>query len=296
MVIKLLLWLMTALIIIATLYLVFIYIISKSFRSYPCYLNITLSLIIAIDNLLRLIGIGEANTAKCYFQAFTLAFADKLIFTTLTVNAFVTYIGVVNYEFYAKWIKILFIVSNLIGLIIGITFATIFIVLEKPEPYENVCYVNGTDLKETVDTYTIFCLYLIYLFCNLKLLLYLVKIIKELFIEKKSKKNFSSHFYRILFSIIIVSLSFFVELLIINDSFFLNDDLIDLFYIIICLIVDLFYTFNKTVIKETYKIFCKKNNKKEGKKVDERDNNNESENEENNDNNKSDDYDDYEVL
>ena len=278
--IKILLWLMTSLIIITTLYLVIIYIVSKSFRSYPCYLNIILCLVIAINNLLRLIGIGESDTGKCYFQAFTLAVTDKLIFTSLTINAFLTYIGVENYDFYKKKIKILFIVSNLIGLTVSVTFGTIFIILEKPQPYENVCYVYGTDLKETVDSITMFCLYLIYLYCNIKLLLYLLKVIKELHAEEKNVENFSGHFFRIFFSLFVVSISFLTVILIINDSLFLDDNLIDLSYIIICLIVDLFYTFNKTVIKETYKLFFKKGNKKgEDKNSNENDNENENEGE-----------------
>ena len=256
---KTLLWIMTSLIIVILLYLDLIYIFSKSFRSYPCYLNIILSSVIAIDNILRLIGIGEEGTAKCYFQAFTLAVFDKLIFTSLTINAFLTYIGVTNYELYTKKMKILFIGSNIFGLFIGLIFGIIFITIDSPNSYDNVCYVKASVYKETSDTIITFCLFLIYLYCNIKLLIYLVRIIKELFVTGKKTKDFSRHFFRIFFSLIITSLSFFVVILIINDSLFLDNNLIDLFYIIICLIVDLFYTFNKTVIKETIKLLCCKN-------------------------------------
>ena len=290
MVIKIFLWIMTTLTIIITLYLVVIYIISKSFRSYPCYLNIILSSIIVINNILRIIGIGEIGTGKCYFQAFTLALTDKLFFSFLSINAFLSYIGVVYFHFYVKNIKYLFIILNIIALLISIVFALIFILIEEPVSYSNVCYVDGNDYKKLTDIITTFCLYLIYLFCNIKLLLYIIKVIKELYETEKSAKSFSSHFYRILFSIIITTLSFLVVILIINDSLFLNDDLIDLFYIIVCLVVDLFYTFNKTVIKESYKLFCKKKEENDNNKIYTKDNEDEDEDKEKNDDKEDSDY------
>lgn len=258
---KVILWIMTGLIITIALYLVVIYIISKTFRSYPGYLNIILSLVIAVDNILRLIGIGEKQTATCYFQALFLAIFDKLIFTSLIINSFLTFLGVTKYYFYSRKIKLLFIISNIIGLIIALAFGIIFTVVAEPESYENVCYVNSSTAKETTDTIINICLYLIYLYFNIKLLLYLGSVIKDLFVTNKKTKNFSRHFFRIFFSIIITSVAFLIEILIINDSLFLDDDLIDLCYIILCLVIDLFFTFNITVIKETINLFSRKKNK-----------------------------------
>ena len=253
---KILLWGMNTLIIAISLYLFIIYIVSKSFRSYPCYLNIILSFVIAIDNILRLIRLGDSGAISCYFQAFTLALFDKLIFTSITVNTFLTYIGVKKYELFKTKIKILFFASNIIGLIIGLTFAIFFIIVNEPQKYENVCYVNSSSYKEISDTITTFCLFLINSYCNIKLLLYLVSVIKELYVIGRKVKDFSKHFFRIFFSFIITTISFLIVILIINDSLFFEDDLIDLCYITICLILDLFFTFNKTVIKETCKLFC----------------------------------------
>lgn len=253
--IKIILWIMISIIILITLYLVFIYIISKSFRSYPCYLNIILSSVIAINNILRLIEIGEPGTNICYFQAVILAITDKLIFTTIVMNSILTLLGVINNELYEKKVKIFFIVLNIFGLLIALSFGIIFILLEKPASYENVCYVNGTNYKETSDNIITFCLYLIYLFCNIKLVLYLVKSIKELAYEKKHTKYFSRHYFRIVFLIFSNSFAFLIVILIINDSLFLDDNLIDLTYVFSCLIVDLAYSFNTTVVKETYKLF-----------------------------------------
>ena len=253
---KILLWGINILIIAISLYLLIIYIVSKSFRSYPCYLNIILSFVIAIDNILRLLRLGDSGTIICYFQAFTLALFDKLIFTSITVNTFLTYIGVKNYELFKTKMKILFFVSNIIGLIIGLIFAIYFIIVDEPQKYENVCYICSSSYKEFSDTITTFCLFLINSYCNIKLLLYLISVIKELYVIGRNVKDFSKHFFRILISLIITTISFLIVILIINDSLFLEDDLIDFCYITTCLILDLFFTFNKTVIKETYKLFC----------------------------------------
>ena len=258
MTLKIILWIMTGVIIIISLYLVIIYIISKTFRSYQGYLNVILSLIIALDNIVRLIGIGEKGTMRCYFQALFLAVFDKLIFVSLTINSFLTFIGVTKYDFYIKKQKILFILSNLIGFLISLIFGIVFIYIGQPDSYENVCYVNSHRYKEIVDTITTSCLYLIYLYCNIKLLLYLLKAIKGLFLKKVKVNKYSKHYFRIFVSIIITSVAFLVVILIINNSLFLDENLIDLFYIIICLIVDLYYTLSVVVIRETANLFCNK--------------------------------------
>jgi hypothetical protein len=289
--IKIILWIMTGLIIAISLYLVIIYIISKTFRSYPGYLNVILSLIIAVDNILRLIGIGEKGTIRCYFQAFFLAVFDKLIFVSLTINSFLTFIGVTNYELYIKNKKLLFIVSNIIGFLISFIFGIVFIFMGAPEPYENVCYVDSSDLKEITDTITTSCLYLIYLFCNIKLLLYLLRAIKELYMKDVKVNKYSKHFFRIFVSIIITSVAFLVVILIINDSLFLDENLIDLFYIIICLVVDLYYTFNMTVIQETAIIICNKKIENNDNEIDDEEsskNVDKNEKEEDNDDNDND--------
>ena len=55
----------------------------------------------------------------------------------------------------------------------------------------------------------------------------------------------------------IVNSSIFIEsFLIIYDKFPLDE--VDLIYLISCLLLLLYYTINKIVIRETLKIFCKK--------------------------------------
>lgn len=221
--------------------------------SYPCYLNIILSSIIAIDNISRLFT-NKKEGFFCQFQAITLAIFDKLIYTTMTVNAYLTYIGLSNNEFYMENIKKLFIITNSISFFIAIILGIIF--LCNGTVNYNVCYVKGGYFKETTDTIVMSILFVIYLYSSVNSLLFLLRNIKELSLNNSSINGYLIHFYRIFVSLFLSSLSFLITLLIINDSLFMNDDFIDICFISTCLVIDLFYTLNITIIKETIKLCC----------------------------------------
>ena len=227
------------------------------FRKYPCYLNILLSLTIAIDNLIRFIT-NDKNTFSCKIQAFILAVFDKLVLTTITVNSYLTYKGLFDNEYYMNNIKSLFIITNVVSLSIAIILGLIFVINGTVE-YDNVCYVKGGPFKENIDTVVSSIIFSIFLYTNLKSILLLIKINKEFSLNNENKKSYEKHFYRMIVGLFLNSLVFLVTLLIINDSLFSNNDYIDLCYIIVCFAIDLFYTLNATIIKQTLILFrCKK--------------------------------------
>ena len=260
-----LLWAMIGIIILLTGYLAFIYLrIRHGFnnqkdtymiesRIYPCYLNFILSASIAINNIVRLLKVFNDSTFFCKFQAFVLAVFDKLIYTTITVNSYLTYRGLLDNEFYMNNIKSLFIITNIISISISLILGIIFL-CNGTDKY-NVCYVKGGSFKENIDTVVSFLLFFIFLYSNIKSLLFLLKNIKELFVIKENISAYVWHFYRMLASLFFCSLAFLITLLIINDSLFMDDDEIDLCFITVCLILDLFYTLNSTVIKQTLILF-----------------------------------------
>jgi len=267
--VKVILWIMISIIILITIYLAFIYYrlnisirrLSQKdnilySRTYPCYLNMILSVSISLNNLIRIINTKEGFLCNC--QAFVLVFFDKLIFTTITVNVYLTYKGLSDNEFYMKNIKLLYICSNSLGILISLIVSIAFI-SQGTTSYDNVCYVEANSFKEITDTIITFLLYTIFLFCSIKSIILLVRNIKELSLTNNSSKAHLSHFYRMIGSLYLSSLFFLVSILIINDSLFLDDTYIDLFYITNCLVMDLFYTFNKTVVKETKSLFSCQN-------------------------------------
>ena len=72
---------------IFAIFLIIIYSIKRQFRAFPCYFNILFTLILAFDNIIRLIpegkGTGEdkekPKAILCHIQAFSLTLFDKLI-------------------------------------------------------------------------------------------------------------------------------------------------------------------------------------------------------------------------
>ena len=254
------LWAMIAIIILFAGYLSFIYLRIRihfnkqkdtnmiETRTYPCYLNFFLSASIAINNIFRLITFKDSDFL-CKSQAFILAVFDKLIFTTITVNAYLTYRGLLDNEFYMNNIKSLFIITNIISLALALTLGIIF--LCNGTVKYNVCYVKGGSFKENIDTVVSSLLFFIFLYSNLKSILFLSKNIKEIFLNNTNLTAYVWHFYRMVASLFFCSLAFLVTLLIINDSLFLDDDNIDLCFITVCLIIDLFFTLNSTVLKQT---------------------------------------------
>lgn len=265
------LWIMIGIIIIITIYLTIVYITLRlslkknnssqtniNIRSYPCYLNIILSMVIAVNNICRLITTKKQESFACRLQAFILACFDKLIATTITANSFLTYEGLCDNDYYIAHIKPLFIITNSIGLLISIVFALIFTI--RGTNYFKVCYILGGPKKEIPDTILTSILFIFYLYFTLKSILFLAKNMKELSlksVEKKYIRTFTFHYFRMAISLILCSAFFIVTILIINDSLFFGYDYIDITFITLCLIIDLFFTLNQTVIKQTLKCFNK---------------------------------------
>jgi hypothetical protein len=262
---------MIGIIFIITIYLTIVYITLRlslkknnssqtniNIRSYPCYLNIILSMVIAVNNICRLITTKKQESFACQLQAFILACFDKLIATTITANSFLTYEGLCDNDYYIAHIKPLFIITNSIGLLISIVFALIFTI--RGTNYFKVCYILGGAKKEIPDTILTSILFILYLYFTLKSILFLAKNMKELSlksVEKKYIRTFTFHNFRMSISLILCSAFFIVTILIINDSLFFGYDYIDITFITLCLIIDLFFTLNQTVIKQTLKCFNK---------------------------------------
>ena len=81
--IKIVTYIINGFIILISLFLIFLYIKSKEFHQYQCYNIIILSIIIFLDNVLRLIPMDIFILR--HIQAFLLSFFDKLILTIITL-------------------------------------------------------------------------------------------------------------------------------------------------------------------------------------------------------------------
>ena len=96
---------------LVTFFLLFLYLITGEFYSYPFAHIINLSVILCIDNIVRVLLIPNTwNKIQIlqYFQAFLLVFLDKFILLSLTAQAFTIYIGIMKTEFYERHEKAIF--------------------------------------------------------------------------------------------------------------------------------------------------------------------------------------------
>ena len=252
-------------IILISLYLTFLFVKSKSFKTYPCYNMIIFSFIILFDNILRIIPInqnGDCNTFE-NIEAFFLVLFDKLILATLSMQAFIYYLGVLKNKFYTENEKKIFFITLSFSLIISITITGIYIGVFGTKPDGWYCYCKDPSYKILIDTIFNAVYLAINFYCTLVLLIYIW--IKKVETSQGPIKDYYNHnLKRILIMFFLNNLTFVESYLIIYNIITKYTDLV---YLITCLAIDLFNSLNETVYKETLKIFCKKRYNKKYKIV-----------------------------
>lgn len=252
--------------VLISFYLVFIYIKSKEFRKYPCYNIIILSFIILTDNIFRLIPINYIPYIYIhYIQAFLLTFLDKLILTTITSQAIIIYLGKVKTQFYYKHEAKIFYTILLFSIFIDLSIAVAFFVISqkitnyKNKDYEgnNYYYYEGLPhIKEKIDTIFDSIFFVLNTYSNIRTLFYISREKRQASLGLIQDFDYSHHYSKILLYFFVNSVIFIESFLIIYKK--IPIEIIDLIYLITCLFIDLVYTINKTIIKETSKIFGRK--------------------------------------
>ena len=226
-------------IILITVYLIFLYVKSDNFKIYPCYNLLILSIVIFCDNILRVIYVGDITALK-YPQAILLTFLDKFLLTTITSQAFITFMGVCKTQFYFSKEKCIFLTTLFVGIIISLALSILYIVRNGLINYGTYWYTSD-DIENSI--------------CSVTLLIFITKKKKEADLGYIENLDYGHHHTRIILMLIINSLLFIESYLIIYDKF--PSDEVDLIYLITCIIILLYYTINKIIIKETMRIFCR---------------------------------------
>jgi hypothetical protein len=245
-------YILNFIIIFITLYLIFLLIKSRSFKIYPCY-NITiLSFIIFFDNILRII---PSNKIIEYPQAFLLTSLDKLLLTTITSQAIITFLGVCLTKIYFAHEKKIFLTTLIAGIYISCILSSLYIFISRTHVYSTYAYCEDSHTKRITDTIFNAVFLSINLFCTLALLIYITKKRRQASLGIIEDLNYGHHHTKIVFMFLFNSLLFIESYLIIYDKFPGNE--VDLIYLISCLLILFYYTINKIIIKETLKLLCK---------------------------------------
>ena len=249
---------LNTLIIIISLYLFFLFIKSKSFHTYPCYNIIIFSFIILLDNILRVIP--SKLTVLNYIQAFILVLLDKLILATLSCQVLIFYFGVIKTKFYFAHEKAIFFTTFIVNTLICLILTIIFIALSdnhirKPTGREYY-YCDKLSYKIYIDTVFNALYLIISVYCSIVLLVFISNKKKEAAKGKIEDLDYHRNFIRALVLFFLITITFVESYLIIYDV--IHGLVTEILYLGICFLIDLFNSFNKTILKESMRIFCQK--------------------------------------
>ena len=259
---------LNCIIVLISVYLIILFFKSKALHTYPCYNIIIYSLIILFDNVLRLIVLYD-NVIMQYIQAFLLTSLDKLILATLSTQALIFYLGIIHTQNYYNHEKAIFFITLFLNIIICFTIGGIYIgVSGIRNPNKRLYYYCGNpDFKTPLDTIFNSIYLVISIYCCVVLMMYISKKKND----KETEENVKEiDFKRILIRILII---FFLNITTFVVSFMIIYDILhglktELIYLGICLLIDLFNNFNKTVLDETIKLFCRGNSEDKEKPQD----------------------------
>ena len=246
-------------IILITFYLLFLYIKSEEFFSYSCVHILNLSLILSIDNVVRLLLMPKSWSEYeifRYFQAFILVALDKFILLVLTVQVFIIYVGIMKTEFYFDHEKAIFLTTFLGSLFLSLLFGGLYLLFGIVK-YGAYYYAKGNNTKTILDTiFNSVFLFFDTFFCSVIILNMVRK--KDKIKDSMIDTDYEHHLFKIILMLVANSLLYIESFLILYDKLPVTDDYIDLVYLVTCLIVDLIYSINRKVILESKKLFCKK--------------------------------------
>ncbi len=265
-------YILNAFLILIAIYIFILYVKDKNFHEIPCYNMMIISLLLFLDNVLRVIPVGNTDALQV-IQAFILVFFDKFLLNTLTVQAILFYFGVILNKKYEKNKKAIFITSFSISFIISIILATTYIIIGGRTSYGIYWYCGDNSVKKIIDPIFVGILIAINSFCILILLGYLYNKINKVSKGEIEDLDYCHNFTRVLLMFFVNMLTFIEQYLIIFDVFDFNEVNVDFIYLSTCLIIDLYYTLNKTIYDETCFIFCNKPIKKPKKMNDEEEEN-----------------------
>ena len=243
-----------------SLFFFFLLVKSKAFGNYQCYNIIIFSLAMLIDSVVRIIPFTDDDPNNLsffeYFQAFLLTFLDKVIIAAITTQTLLFYLGVIHTKTYFENDKKAFFITLAINVVICLVLTIIYISGGIRSVHRRLYfYCKQSKFKDLSDPIFNSVYLLPNLYCCVVLLMYLFSKIKEVKKGLIEDAGYNHHFIRALIMTLLNIATFLESYFIIFDI--LNGEKTDIIYLSTLLLINLYNCGNKTVIKETMKIFCK---------------------------------------
>ena len=258
---------------IITLYLIILYIKSESFHTYSCYYIIIMSAVILLDCLLQFIptSFGEDGEYEVweFFKDLVTIFFDKLILTISTMQIIVIYMAMIHSHYYISNERKVFVGGIVISLIISGGLAAIYSSIRwvknsKGQTIYDEDETNDKNEEGEISTRIlvrqiiegIFCivLFIANVFCLGVVLGHISKKRKE---QKAGTSediiDYEKQLARFLVILFINVIAILVSGIIVN--FHKPEDYDEIIYLVVCFAMDLCYSINKTLYRETLKLF-----------------------------------------
>ena len=270
----------SCLIALITIYLIALYIKSESFKTYSCFNIMLMSIVLFLDCLMLIISeVCEEKIDKVGKFIFLLinTFLDKMILSVLSLQVIIVYSGIIHTDFYFSHEKSFVKIGDSICVIVSIALAVVYSLLLSIKEGKIVDF-DDTDrqneYKSIFQTRNLAKKILETIFCGINLFVnvfFLVIVIMHISRKRKEAKvgliqdlGYGNQLLRfsLIFTVNIIAIIFAGIVVNFSENFFPKkkqfDDYCVIIFLIICFLIQLCFMINKTVYKETLKIFCKK--------------------------------------
>ena len=268
----------SALIAIITIYLIALFIKSETFKSYSCFNILLMSIILFLDCfiLALTVSIGKkANQEGKFILLLFKTFFDKMILSVLSLQVIIVYAGIIHTDYYYSHEKSFVKIGNAICAIISGALAAIYTSIRwvKDDKGNSIFdYDLDNDNNGEIKMRSLATKIIETIFCGINLIVivfFLVVVILHISKKRREAKagliqdlGYGNQILRfsLIFSVNIIALIF--EGLVINFSKEIGisayNEYCGIVFLVICFLIQLCFMINKTVYKETLKIFCKK--------------------------------------
>ena len=268
----------SALIAIITIYLIALFIKSETFKSYSCFNIMLMSIILFLYCFIIALTVSlgkKANQEGKFILLLFKTFFDKMILSVLSLQVIIVYAGIIHTDYYYSHEKSFVKIGNAICAIISGALAAIYTSIRwvKDDKGNSIFYYDlDDDNNGKIKMRSLATKIIETIFCGINLIVivfFLVVVILHISKKRREAKagliqdlGYGNQILRfsLIFSVNIIALIF--EGLVINFSKEIGisayNEYCGIVFLVICFLIQLCFMINKTVYKETLKIFCKK--------------------------------------
>ena len=263
----------SSLIAIITIYLIALFIKSEVFKSYSCFNIMLMSIILFFDCFILALTVSvgkDSNDGGKFVLILLKTFFDKMILSVLSLQVIIVYAGIIHTDFYYSHEKSFVKIGNTVCAIISGSLAAI---------YSSVRWVNGKfddnfddDNSGEIKKRALASKIIEAIFCGVNLIVivfFLVVVIMHISKKRRQAKagliqdlGYGNQLLRfsLIFSVNIIAIIFEGLVVNFNKDFGISayNKYCAIVFLVICFLIQLCFMINKTVYKETLKIFCKK--------------------------------------